>query len=83
MLVDYLFKPRSRVNQEHKSKYIFLLAYAASVHETFKNNVRRSLNKDELKPTIQAVEKVHNVCSSNNGSNELISEAASLYQCVR
>ena len=31
LLIDALFKPGSKLNQEHKSKYIFLLAYASSV----------------------------------------------------
>ena len=33
LLVQTLFKPGSAVNPEHKDKYLFLLAYAASVYE--------------------------------------------------
>lgn len=83
LLVDALFKPGSKINPDHKSKYIHLLAYAASVHETFKKNQRKSLNRDELKPTIQAIEKVHNVCNENKGSTELVAEVNALYQCIR
>lgn len=36
LLIDALFKPSSRVNPEHKPKYIFVLSYAASVTEVFK-----------------------------------------------
>lgn len=31
-----LFKPGSKINQDHKYKYIHILAYAASVVETWK-----------------------------------------------
>ena len=51
LLIDGLFKPGSKINQEHKSKYIFLLAYASSVIDTwnYKRNTRKNLNKEELK----------------------------------
>lgn len=31
-----LFKPGAKINQDHKHKYIHILAYAASVVETWK-----------------------------------------------
>lgn len=31
-----MFKPVSKVNPEHKAKYIYVLSYAASVTETYK-----------------------------------------------
>ena len=45
----------SVVLQEHKQKYIFLLAYASSVCDNwnFKKGTRKSINKDELKGTTQ------------------------------
>jgi len=84
LLVDALFKPGVKINPEHKSKYIYLLAYAASVCEIIpkKSNIRK-INKDELKTTIQAIEKVHNICNVNKGSTELIAELHTLYQCIR
>ena len=36
LLIETLFKPGSHVNPDHKHKYIHLLAYAVSVHETHK-----------------------------------------------
>lgn len=36
LLIDALFKPSSRVNPEHKPKYVFVLSYAASVTEVYK-----------------------------------------------
>ncbi|XP_047116357.1 negative elongation factor D [Schistocerca piceifrons] len=85
LLVDSLFKPGVKLNPEHKPKYIYLLAYAASVCETStrKGQVRKNINKDELKPTIQAIEKVHGICNINKGSTELIAELSTLYQCIR
>lgn len=87
LLVDSLFKVGVKINQEHKSKYIYLLAYAASVVETPTKKGQpkglRNTNKDELKPTIQAVEKVHVICNVNRGSTELIAEISTLYNCIR
>lgn len=84
LLVDALFKPGVKINPEHKSKYIYLLAYAASVCDIpAKKGHSRKLNKDELKTTIQAIEKVHNICNINKGSTELIAELQTLYQCIR
>ena len=36
LFLQTLFKPGAIVNAEHRHKYTYLLAYAASVHETFK-----------------------------------------------
>lgn len=84
LLVDALFKPSVKINPEHKSKYIYLFAYAASVYETPpKKGNPRKINKDELKTTIQAIEKVHNICNNNKGSTDLIAELNTLYQCLR
>lgn len=87
LLVDALFKTGVKLNPEHKSKYIYLLAYAASVCETTPKNGQQSgkktLNKDELKPTIGAIEKVHNICNQNKGTLELIAELQSLYNCIK
>uniref|UniRef100_A0A8D8I5J4 Negative elongation factor D n=1 Tax=Culex pipiens TaxID=7175 RepID=A0A8D8I5J4_CULPI len=59
LLVDSLFKVGVKINQEHKAKYIYLLAYAASVCETpgkkGQPKGHRNTNKDELKPTIQVL----------------------------
>lgn len=35
LLLESLFKPGQHLNPEHKFKYVYLLAYAASVHETW------------------------------------------------
>ena len=80
LLIDALFKPGSKLNQEHKSKYIFLLAYASSVCDTYsvKKGGRKTLNKDEVKGTMQALEKVHSICSSTKGNMELIAELDTL-----
>jgi negative elongation factor C/D len=85
LLIDALFKEGAKINQEHKAKYIYLLAYASSVCDTwnFKRGTRKSLNRDELKGTTQAVEKVHSICTISKGSNELIGELSTLYHCIR
>lgn len=83
-MVDALFKPGVKLNPEHKPKYIYLLAYAASVCEMIsKKGQKKTFNKEELKSTIQAIETVHTICNINKGSSELIAEIATLYQCMR
>ncbi|KAK7077916.1 beta ketoadipyl CoA thiolase, th1 [Halocaridina rubra] len=84
LLIDALFKPGSKINQEHKGKYIYLLGYSASVYETpKKGNRSRQVNRDDLKPTQQAIEKVHNICQGGKSAMELIAEINTLYQCIR
>lgn len=83
LLLSALFNPASKINPEHKPKYIYLLAYAASVYETFKKTVRKNINKEELNLTIKAIEKVNSICNEKKGSFELLAELPSLYHCIR
>jgi negative elongation factor C/D len=85
LLVDALFKPGVKLNPEHKPKYIYLLAYTASVSDTCnrKGPAKRQIVKDELKSTMQAVEKVHTICNLEKGSTELTAELSTLYHCIR
>jgi negative elongation factor C/D len=85
--VNALFRPTGKLNPEHKPKYIYLLAYAVSVTEGVPARGRgqpaRPASKDELKPTMQAIEKVQAICSTNKGTNEIIAELNTLYSCIR
>lgn len=88
LLLDALFKPGSRIHSEHKAKYIYLLAYAVSVYETpigRKGGARKSMNvnRDELKQTITAIERVNSICTEKTGSNELLAELNTIYQCIK
>lgn len=84
LFMQSLFKPGAKINQDHKHKYIHILAYAASVVETWKKNKRVNINKDELKSTSKAVETVHNLCcNENKGASELVADLSTLYQCIR
>lgn len=86
LLVDTLFKAGVKINPEHKGKYIYLLAYAASAFETTTKkgqNKQKALQREEIKATSQAIEKVHSICNSNKSSHELIPEIQSLYNCIR
>ncbi|XP_056294204.1 negative elongation factor C/D isoform X1 [Pseudoliparis swirei] len=84
LFMQSLFKAGSKINQDHKHKYIHILAYAASVVETWKKNKRVNINKDELKSTSKAIETVHNLCcNENKGATELVAELGTLYQCIR
>lgn len=44
LFMQSLFKPGSKINQDHKYKYIHILAYAASVVETWKKVQRKGVN---------------------------------------
>lgn len=44
LFMQSLFKPGSKINQDHKHKYIHILAYAASVVETWKKVENRGVN---------------------------------------
>ncbi|CAG9854117.1 unnamed protein product [Phyllotreta striolata] len=84
LLIDSLFKPGVKLNPDYKPKYIHLLAYASSVSEVQqKKGQKRISNKDELQPTVRAVETVHNICNGNKGSSELIAELSTLYQSLK
>ncbi|XP_007882598.1 negative elongation factor C/D [Callorhinchus milii] len=84
LFMQSLFKPGAKINPEHKHKYIYILAYAASVVESWKKNKRVNINKDELKSTSKAIETVHNLCcNENKGASELVAELGTLYQCIR
>ncbi|XP_059476504.1 negative elongation factor D [Neocloeon triangulifer] len=82
LLVDVLFRPSVKLNPEHKPKYMFLLAYAVSVSEGGRGR-NKPASKEELKPTMQAIEKVHAICCSNPSSTEIIAELNTLYNCIR
>uniref|UniRef100_A0A2C9LZW2 Uncharacterized protein n=1 Tax=Biomphalaria glabrata TaxID=6526 RepID=A0A2C9LZW2_BIOGL len=83
LLVDALYNPASKITAEHKSKYIYLLAYSVSVVESSRRGKGRRLNKEELKSTIQAIEKTHTLLVNHKGSSELIAEVNTLFSCIR
>lgn len=83
LILDALFKPGSRINPEHRPKYIYLLSYAVSVVEQVKKGNRRSINKDHLEYTSSAVDKVATICQEKKGSIELLCEVNTLYQCIK
>lgn len=72
-----------KLNPEYKPKYIYLYAYSASVYEVSSGKKRKVINKDDLKSTMQAVDKVHSICNMNKSSTELIAEVTTIYQCIR
>ena len=45
--------------------------------------VRKSLNKDDMKLTAQAIEKAHQLCIDNKTSSELLPEIGTLFQCIK
>lgn len=83
LILDALFRPASRINPEHRPKYIYLLSYAVSVVEQFKKGSRRSINRDHLDYTSSALDKVATICQEKKGSIELLCEVNTLYQFLK
>lgn len=84
ILVGALFTPSSNIPVEHQSKYIYILAYAVSVHEYWEEEKRESVYTEELNTTIEALENVNKVCSNDIGSSSihLNADVAVLYQSI-
>lgn len=83
LMLDSLFKPGSRINPEHRPKYIYLLSYAVSVVEQTGRGGRKSVNKDHLEYTSSALDKVATICQEKKGSIELLCEVNTLYQYIK
>lgn len=83
LILDSLFKPNSRINPEHRPKYIYLLSYAVSIVEQTKKGSKRVINKEHLAYTSSAVDKVATICLEKKGSLELLSEVTTLYQYIK
>ncbi|KAK7505402.1 hypothetical protein BaRGS_00003564 [Batillaria attramentaria] len=83
LLIETLFKPGSHVNPDHKHKYVHLLAYAACVIEVYRKGGRKNINKDELKPTAQALEKTQSLCQLHRGASDLIADVGTLFGCLK
>lgn len=85
LLVDAIFQPGTNISSDHKPKYLFLLAYAVSIYETWDEDIRDSVHTEEMKQTLKAVECVHRVCSKDVGSSslQLTADFNLLYQCIR
>ncbi|KAK3792170.1 hypothetical protein RRG08_055432 [Elysia crispata] len=83
LLIDALYNPSSKIGPEHKSKYIYLLAYSVSVVETLRRGKGRRLNKEELKTTTQAIEKTHSLLANYKSSSDLIAEVATLFTSIK
>ncbi|XP_052864358.1 negative elongation factor D-like [Anopheles cruzii] len=79
LLVDSLFTVSTRINKYHKSKYIYLLAYAASVVSTTRY---WKTNTSELQETIEAIQQAHNICILNQDSYGLIC-IPTLFKCLQ
>ncbi|CAF0753316.1 unnamed protein product, partial [Didymodactylos carnosus] len=85
LLINALFDPNSKLNPDHRPKYIQLLAYASSVAEANKKSLRKGVvnSKEELSQTFVALEKAQTICSDTKSTTELISDLNELYKCLR
>eukprot|EP01132_Coremiostelium_polycephalum_P007548 gene7548-9280_t len=63
ILLNDLFSPGKNLQPQHKSKWVYLVAYSICVDDKGK--------KEGLDETIKAIEKVHSICHSNPVGSEL------------
>ena len=82
-MINYFFEPNAKPNNEHKSKYLYLLAYVCSVSEKYKKGVRKALNKEELKATQNLIETAYTLCLENKASSDLLADLNELFKCIR
>lgn len=54
-----LFKPGAKINQDHKHKFIHILAYAASVVEMWKKVTLGSVNNIFTYSGLTVLKKIH------------------------
>lgn len=84
LFVDALFTSKgAKINPEHLHKYVFVLAYAASVSEKWTKGKRSSIFSDELQATSKAIDHVHHLVASTKGQAELLSEIKNLYTNIK
>jgi len=84
MFVSSLFTTRrAKINPGHLHKYVFILAYAASVSEIRHKGKRQSIFDDELQSTSTAIDEVHQLVLSAKGQVELLSEMKNLYLNIK
>ncbi|MFH4975545.1 hypothetical protein AB6A40_002254 [Gnathostoma spinigerum] len=80
MLIDSLFSYDGvKVHTDHRPKYVYLLAYAASVAEQKKNGVRTQ-NRQELDATRDGIERLVTLLES---SDDLLKELQQLLYGIR
>jgi negative elongation factor C/D len=70
LLIRDLFNPTKNINPQHKSKYFYVLAYAASVREIGVGE-NRVVDRSLLSSTIEALEAVQPICQRNSFGSEL------------
>ena len=80
LLVQAFFRPGSNINPDHKDKYLYILAYAASVYDSTLDEP----HKEELESTKKAIESAHMICSRASASHaELQVEIPTLFEAVK
>jgi len=78
MLLHDLFNPHKPVNSSLKGKYMFLLAYAATVSENDDSMMDEYDQDFELKEAIRALETVQPICQRNSFGFELQASVAEI-----
>lgn len=88
LLIDSLFMVDSKISAESRVKYIFLLAYSASVTEKWSIpsrkgfiQTRAEVNRDDLKITQEAIRKILDLIG--RGHADVINELPSVFTFLR
>ena len=79
---DIYIEELTKLFDEHKEKYLYLLAYACSVVEIFDNNERIGINKDELDNVKILIETAYTICHENKASSDLLGDLNELFKCL-
>jgi len=85
MFIEALFtsKGGAKINNDFVHKYVFVLAYAASVIEHYDDTGERAeINTDELQSTIEAIEHVQQIAAGVK-ETELLSEIKDIYTYIQ
>jgi negative elongation factor C/D len=84
LLVDYLFKLKQVVRPEHRLKYVYLLAYAASVYEKWENGYRTGIYRDEFHATQLALDRTQFTLSKATHSKlDMLPDLMHLYDNMK
>jgi len=76
LFIRDLFHPARSINQNHKSKYFFVLAFAASVADQRAQG--EGIDKSELDDTMKAIQHVQPICHNNPFGSELLATIADI-----
>ena len=88
LFINYLFIPQqaSNMNQDQKSKCVWLFGYAACVWEDWDvhgNRISIDRQEAEIEDTARAIENASNLLLEKEGTMHILGELPTLFKCIR